>query len=396
MLLASDVCALVAFVGLLAVVAGIFAVRRFAALPAAAPRIRPPCTILRPLCGAEPGLDDALDSLAAQSYPALQIVLGLQDAQDPAHEAARRFAARHASLDIAVVVNPALHGANRKISNLINMLPAAKHAMLVFSDSDLHVPPDYLDCLAAALETEAAGMATTLCVGRQARPTFASRLAALHMRYCFLPGALLGHWAGRQDCLGTTVAIARTTLERVGGLTVLADQLADDNVLGQLVVSLGLRVALAHTITAATVLESTLISLWRHELRWARTIRSLFPVAFASSAVHFPLAWACAACLLTPGRPETLALLAASFALRACAARAIDGALANGFDVAPERGMLRLLMLRDALSVLVVVASFFGRNVTWRGHALRAEGFRPAGLVPSCPDLIRASTARGR
>ncbi len=396
MLLASDACSVLAIVGLVAVLAGIVAVRRFAAMPAATARLQPPCTILRPLCGAEPGLDDALDSLAAQAYPAFQIVLGLQDARDPAHEAARRFAARHPALDVAIVVNTALHGANRKISNLINMLPAAKHATLVFSDSDLHVAPDYLGHLVAALEPPGAGMATTLSVGRLARPTLASRLAALHMRYCFLPGALLGHWAGRQDCLGTTMAISRATLARAGGLTVLADQLADDNVLGQLVVTLGLRVALAHTITAATVSESTLGGLWQHELRWARTIRSLFPLAFASSAAHFPLAWALLACLLTPARPDIVALLAVTFAVRAYAARAIDGALAKSFDLPSERSCLKLLILRDALSVLVVAASFLGRGVTWRGHALRADGFRPTNLAPSCSDLIPASTLRGR
>ena len=307
-------------------------------------------------------------------------MLGLQDPADPALAAARRFAARHPGLDIAIVVDPTLHGANRKISNLINMLPATKHGTLVFSDSDLHVPADYLDRLAAALETRGAGMATTLCVSRLARSSLASRLTSLHMRHCFLPGALLGHWAGRQDCLGNTMAIHRSTLARVGGLRVLADQLADDNVLGQLVVGLGLRVALARTVTVATVAESTLRGLWLHELRWARTIRSLFPLAFASSILHFPLFWGLLACLLQPARPTLLALLAGAFALRAYAARTIDAALAARFDVQPEHGYLTLLPLRDALSVVMVAASFLGRRVTWRGHVLRAEGFQAPAL----------------
>lgn len=380
MTLASDLCALLAVVGMFAVLAGIIAVRRFAALPAAIPRTRPACTILRPLCGAEPGLDDALESLAAQTHPEFQIVLGMQDPGDPALDAAERFAARHPELDIAVVVDPTLHGANRKISNLINMLPAAKHATLVFSDSDLHVAADYLDQLAAALQTPGAGMATTLCVSRLARPSLAGRLASLHMRYCFLPGALIGHWAGRQDCLGNTMAIHRGTLARVGGLRMLADQLADDNVLGQLVVALGLRVALARTITSATVTESSLRGLWQHELRWARTIRSLFPLAFASSVMHFPLLWALLACLAMPARPWLPALLAIAFALRACAARAIDEALATRFNVRREGGFLSLLILRDALSVVIVAASFLGRSVTWRGHVLRADGIQAPGL----------------
>ena len=382
MALAADLCAVFALAGLVAVLAGIVAVRRFAALPSAAPRARPPLTILRPLCGAEPGLDEALDSLAAQAYPAFQIVLGLQDAADPAHDAARRFAARHRGLDIAIVVNAALHGSNRKVSNLINMLPAARHAVLVFSDSDLHVAPDYLDHLAAALEAPRTGLATTLCVSRLARPTLAGRLAALHMRHCFLPGALLGHWAGRQDCFGTTMAIRRDTLARAGGLAMLADQLADDNLLGQLVSSLGLRVTIARTITAATVTEATLHELWQHELRWARTIRSMVPLSFASSVLHFPLFWACLAWLCCPAQPALLALLAATLAVRAGAVASIDAALAARFKVPAQGGLMPLLLVRDAFSVLMVIASFLGHSVTWRGHVLRASPVRAPLLEP--------------
>ena len=392
-MLASDVCMLMAVIGMVAVLAGIIAVRRFAALPSPAPYARPPFTILRPLCGAEPDLDQALDSLAALAYPAFQIVLGVRDGADPAHDAAQRFAARHGGLDIAIIVDATLHGANRKISNLINMLPAARHALLVFSDSDLHVAPDYLDHLAAALDTPRAGLATTLCVGRLVRPNLAGRLTCLHMRHCFLPGALLGHWAGRQDCLGNTMAIHRGTLARVGGLSVLADQLADDNVLGQLVGRLGLRVVLARTITAATVAESTFAGLWQHELRWARTIRSLFPLSFASSAAQFPLFWGCLACLATPTQPKVFAVLAAAFTLRAYAVRAVDGALATGFNVPPQRVLLRLLILRDALSVLIVVASFLGRRVTWRGHVLRANGFQPQRMPAAKPAYLGASVS---
>ena len=377
---AADIFALITLFGLVVVLAGILAVRRFATLPAAAPLARPPITILRPLCGAEPGLDEALDKLAAQSYPDFQIVLGIQDADDPAHDAARRFARRHADREIVVVVDSALHGVNRKISNLINMLPQARHDLLVFSDSDLHVAPDYLDHLAAALETPRTGLATTPCVSRcgqpDARRTAARRLACLHMRHSFLPGALLGHWSGRQDCLGTTMALHRTTLARAGGLAALADQLADDNVLGQLVVALGLRAAIAPTITEATVTEVTLSGLWQHELRWARTIRSLYPLVFASSILHYPLFWAALACLAAPTSPWPYALLAASFATRIAAVRAIDHTLATRFAIVAERRLSRWLLPRDILSVVMVVASYLGTSVVWRGQVLRAAPFR--------------------
>jgi ceramide glucosyltransferase len=392
MIAVASLCALMALAGMGAVLAGSLAVRRFAARPPSAPRASPPLSILRPLYGAEPGLDEALDSLAAQAYPAFQIVLGVNDAADPAHEAARRFAKRRPDRDIAIVVNPALHGCNRKVSNLINMLPAARHDVLVFSDSDVHAAPGYLGRIVAALEAPRTGLVTTPCVGRLVSATFAARLAASHMRHCFLPGALLGHWAGRQDCLGTTMALRRETLARVGGLPALADHLADDNVLGQLVAGIGLKIALAGTITRVTITESTLAQLWRHELRWARTIRALFPFAFASSAMQFPLFWATIACLAAPGQPAFLIVPAMAMLLRAWAARSIDAALSARFALPPQRGLLTLLPVRDVLSVVIVVASFLGRSVTWRGHVLRAGGFQAAAAPHRYPlDMSIAS-----
>ncbi len=376
MTLVAALCALLALAGMAAVLAGALAVRRFTAWPAPPPRRRPPVSILRPLCGAETGLDAALDSLAAQAYPDLQIVLGVHATADPAYAAACRFAARHPTHDIAIVADPTLHGSNRKISNLINMLPLARHATLVFSDSDVHAPPDYLDRIAATLEVPGTGLVTTACIGRPVRPTFAALLAAAHLRHCFLPGALLARWAGRQDCLGTTMALRRDTLAEVGGLPALVDHVADDNVLGQLVAALGLRVALAPTITAVTVGESTLAELWHHELRWGRTIRALVPLTFAGSVAQFPLFWALLACLAAPRVPEFPALAAAALGVRVVAARSIDAMLALRFSLPRQRGLLRVLPARDVLSVIIVIASFLGSRVVWRGTVQRVCGFR--------------------
>ena len=100
----------------------------------------------------------------------------------------------------------------------------------------------------------------------------------MQINHYFLPGALLARAMGRQDCLGATMMLRRETLERIGGFAALVNHLADDNVLGRLVQRLGLTVALADTVPATTVPETTLRALWRHELRWARTIRALVPV----------------------------------------------------------------------------------------------------------------------
>jgi ceramide glucosyltransferase len=273
-----------------------------------------------------------------------------------------------------VVVDQTGHGMNRKVANLINMLPAARHDVLVIADSDLHVAPDWLRRLTAALEVPGVGVVTTVYTGlpvhhRDAESLIAA-FGAMQINHYFLPGALLARAIGRQDCLGATMMLRRETLERIGGFPALVDHLADDNVLGRLVQRLGLTVALADTVPATTVPEPTLRALWRHELRWARTIRTLVPVQFAGSVLQYPLAWAVLSALLAAGAPWTLAWLAAAWAIRAAAARGIDRALGLA-----NRTPLWLLPLRELMSVAVMLVSYTGRQVDWRGHTMQAEGF---------------------
>ena len=194
----------------------------------------------------------------------------------------------------------------------------------------------------------------------------------MQINHYFLPGALLARAMGRQDCLGATMMFRRETLERIGGFAALVNHLADDNVLGRLVQRLGLTVALADTVPATTVPETTLRALWRHELRWARTIRALVPVQFAASVLQYPLVWAALAVLLAGGAPWSLAWFALAWGLRALAARRIDRALALA-----NRTPLWLLPLRELMSVAVMAVSYAGRQVDWRGHTMQAEGFDP-------------------
>src|SRR5271156_2814343 len=145
MIFIADLMATLACVGLLQCLAGIIVVRRFANARGwgALPADPPPVTILKPLCGDEPLLEEALVSCFQQNYPGFQIVFGIQNPKDPALAAVQRLRERFPARDVAVVVDPTPHGPNRKVANLINMLPSARHEILVISDSDLHLPPDY-------------------------------------------------------------------------------------------------------------------------------------------------------------------------------------------------------------------------------------------------------------
>ncbi len=347
------------------------------------PRARPPVTVLRPLCGAEPMLEQALESICMQAYPEVQIVLGVQSPLDPALQVVDRICARFPDRDITLICNPALHGSNRKISNLTNMMSAARHDILVFCDSDLHVAPDYLDCIVAELEVPATGLVTTVCTGLPVVRGLAARLGATAISHCFVPGALLSRAMGRQDCLGTTMALRRDTLAAIGGLATLLNHLADDNVLGQLVKGLGLTVSLAHTVPRTAVTEQTMGALWQHEQRWARTIRGLEPVLYALSVLQYPLFWAALAGLLAPG-PAALGLFAVAWAVRAACAHVVDRALQP--DCAAIQGTLGLLPARDVLSVLQVAASFMGATVVWRGHEMKMVKARQGALPAAAPE----------
>ena len=369
MMILAAVVGLIASAGLLQGGGSLAVARRFAARPSAVPAARPPVTVLKPLHGDEPLLEEALASLFRQNYPAFQIVFGVADRTDPALRVVERLRARYPGVDVAVVADAAQHGANRKVSNLINMYGAAKHDVILIADSDMHTVPSYLDQVLAVLEEPGVGLVTTLYAGLRSNETLAARLAAAGIDTGFVPGYLFAHaLLGRQDCLGATMALRRETLEQAGGFEALADHLADDAVLGRRVRALGLRVALAPVVPSTTVPESTMPALFAHELRWARTTQKLAPVGFALSAIQYPLAWMVLAAVLSSETPWTWIALGAAWVLRWLTIRGIQRVL--GF----ESGLpFWAVPLRDLLSMAVLLSSYGGDRVAWRGQILRAD-----------------------
>ena len=364
--------AMVTGLGLAQCLAGWILVTRFAAQARTNPAGLRPVTILKPLCGDEPLLEEALASCCCQTYPAFQIVFGVQDRADPALAVAQRLQDRFPRCDITIVVDDTPHGPNRKIANLINMLPSARHDVLVICDSDLHVTPDYLEQLVAALEVPGTGLVTAVFIGLAARRGWPAWLGATHISHVFLPGVLLARAMGRQDCLGSTVMLQRQVLEENGGLQPLVTQLAEDNVLGQRVRGLGLAVRLAGIVTAVTVPEASFGALWQHEIRWARTIRGLVPLAHAASTFQHPLFWAMMAFVFSGGARWSVALFAFAWVVRATSAHGIDRTLVPRLGRQAFAAPYWLLPLRDALSVVETIASYWGNEVVWRGHKLTA------------------------
>jgi ceramide glucosyltransferase len=374
MSLLADVCAVLAVFGVIQAIMGWSAVSRYSRLPPATPVSRPGITVLRPMCGIEPKLEEALVSCFTMDYPDYQIVFGIQDPKDPALAVLERVRARYPERDVAVVLDSTPHGQNRKVANLINMLPSAKHEILVISDSDIHAPGDYLDSLVVELQKPGTGMVCSLYAGMVPSSNLFQRLGAMQITHSFLPGVLMSRQMGRQDCLGSTVMITKQILARTGGLGSLSDLLAEDNALGRKVVELGLDIRLSYVVAPATVPETNLQDLWRHETRWTRTIRGLAPYALAASTLQYPLFWALLAILCSGATGWSVFLFLLCWLSRALAAGGIEALLRPRM-----RGMLQpapvwAYPLRDILSVTEIVATYGIDNVVWRGHKIYANG----------------------
>jgi ceramide glucosyltransferase len=329
--------------------------RRRAAVPTTA--ATPAVSVLKPLCGHEYGLYQQLRSVCVQDYPNYQIVLGLQNPHDSALPVVRVLKHQFDALDIDCVINPLRHGANAKVSNLINMLPHCRHDLLIMADSDIQVPPDYLARVLAPLADPAVGLVTCPYVGR-ARSGLWSALGAMFINDWFMPNVRLAALFGSQAFVsGATIAMRRQVLERSGGLGSLSDHLADDYQLGVQVRALGLKVAISELAVDTMVDEPSLAALCEHTSRWLRTIRSVRPGGYACCFITFSLPMAVLGAALAGFVPMALILLGITVAAR----------LMLHFP-RHARGwrQLGLIPLHDALLLTLWCCSFRGRQVSWR------------------------------
>ena len=344
------------------------AVERFFVRPLKPTGDFPSVTLLKPLHGAEPLLAETLEGFCRQDYPApVQIVFGVQGDDDAAIPIVKELIARHPEIDIALAISPRRELANPKISNLIGMMPQAKHDLLVLSDSDIGVTPDYLRKVASALAEPGVGAVTCVYRGHAAGGLW-SRLAVMGIDYQFLPSVIFGTALGlAKPCFGSTIALRRSVLNEIGGFVAFQDRLADDYEIGNAVRAKGYKVALPPFAVTHNCSEQDAAGLFRHELRWARTIRSVDGWGFAGSIITHALPLALiGASLLHFRRPALVAFLLVLVARLMLKLR-IDHMLGR-----PGPSSL-LIPLRDVLSFAVFLGSFFTRQVDWRGSRYRVH-----------------------
>jgi ceramide glucosyltransferase len=355
-----------------AIVVSLFARGRIPIRPAVTPGI----TILKPLYGDEPGLFDNLASFCNQNYQGdVQIICGVRDPNDRAIAVFKSLQNAYAGRDLDLVVDATLLGSNRKVSNLANMAARIRHDVVIVADSDMRVDPDYLSRVVAALEAPGVGAVTCLYYGVPATGIW-GQLAALAINAHFLPSVVLGFRLGlARPCFGSTIALRRETLAEIGGFRAFADRLADDYAIGEALQCRGRNIAIPPFAIAHQCTQTSARELWKHELRWARTIRSIDPLGYAGSIVTHAFPWALIAAILDAGSSLfvlTLGMMLAAVASRIVLLRRVKRA----YGLPPQEYWL--VPVRDLLSFVVFIWSFLGRDVSWKGHRYRVFSGRMA------------------
>src|SRR6266404_3411730 len=322
-------------------------------------------TIMIPLHGADFKAYENYAGFCRQDYPDYQIVFGVRDPGDSSIPIVQKLIEDFPERDIALVVSDKTIGQNLKVSNLQNMLERVKHERIVIVDSDIRVSREYLRRVLAPLADERIGMVTCLYRAAEA-PDFGARLEAVGITAEFAPGVLMA-WMleGVKFALGSTMATTRTRLESIGGFHALADYLADDFMLGNLIEASGYEVRLSKLVVETAMQPAGLAGMLRHQLRWARSTRISRPLGYLGLILTYGTALALLTVALDRASSLSLLLLGATLIIRLAMGWLI------GVHWLEDRILKRyfwMLPFRDVLSFLIWCSSWVGKKVEWRGR----------------------------
>lgn len=351
----------------------------------------PPVTILKPLKGIDPHIWEAFCSHCEQDYPDFQIIFGVDDPNDPAVEVVRKLQARYPKQKIDLRICPRDLGTNRKLSSLVQMLPAARHEILIVNDSDIRVEQNYLRRVVAPLEDPAIGMVTCLYRGI-ASPSLGSRLEALGISMDFVLGVLSARMIERgiHFGLGSTLAFRRSDLHAIGGFEAMLDYLADDYEIGHRIAKQGKRIELSEVVVETFLPAYSVRQFLDHQLRWARSVRGSRSWGYSGLLFTFVLPWALLTLLAAHGAAWSWWLLLSALAVR------VAVGLAAAMTVMGDAHALRdlfLLPIRDCLAPIVWAAGLIGNRIVWRGDVFSLKEGRleriadEPGAQPELPRL---------
>jgi ceramide glucosyltransferase len=334
----------------------------------------PPVSILKPLKGADPEMYESFRSHCLQDYPEYEIIFGVSDAADEAVRFVERLKAEYPQQAIRMLVCTNVVGANRKVSNLAEMMQVAKFEHVVINDSDIRVPADYLRRVIPGFDGGRVGSAKVgmvTCLYRAiAGRNFWSKMESLGVTMDFMPPVLAARFLeGRVYFgLGSTMAVRKEAVQAIGGLESIADYLADDYELGTRIADAGYTVVLSDVVVETFVPEYTAAQFFDHQLRWGRAVRSSRPGGYAGVIVTFGFFWSLLAMLLSGAAWWSPALLAVNVFARLIVTQVVGGGIIGHGEAWK---LIWLMPLRDLLAPYIWLFSLGGSRIVWRGEIFR-------------------------
>jgi ceramide glucosyltransferase len=322
-------------------------------------------TIFKPLAGTDDDLEANLESFARIDYPSFEILFGVASASDPALPAARRFAARHAKLDVRIVITDPDAATNPKVAQLVGLERAATGDVYVISDSNVRVSPRYLWSLVSELADERVGMVTSLFAGTGER-TLGAALENLQLCASTVPGLVaMNAVTPRTLTVGKSMAVRRRDLARLGGFLPVGEVLAEDLVLGRRFLDSGFTIRTSLDPVENRNVTGSLVRTIQRHTRWSKMRRALHPAGFVGEPVLTPILVASVGLLLAPGKVTATMLAVACVAQTASAMLAVR--LLRGHWLSWR--YIPLEFVRSYVALLCWLRACGSRRIEWRGHA---------------------------
>jgi len=331
----------------------------------------PPVSILKPVRGVDEDAYANFASFCRLDYPAYEILFAVADPDDPVLPLLARLQRDFPKCEIRVITEIEQLGVNRKLNNLVRLTREARHEVLVMSDSDVRVRPDYLRQIATRFEDPHVGCVTAFFRG-VTRGTLGAELEALVLATETAPNALVARkLEGRvRFAFGWTMATTRNHLRAVGGFEQMVNVHSDDFELGKRIAAAGLRIVLLPAPVEMVFAPETFGRYLKHELRWAIGLKNVRPAGYLGLLFTFGLPWTVAAMILAPGRASALGFAAAYLLLRFLQVW-VTGVWGLGDPVTKRSWWLA--PFRDAVNFLVWIAGFFTNIIEWRGVSYRVR-----------------------
>jgi ceramide glucosyltransferase len=358
--------------------------------PEANRQFTPPVSNLKPIRGLDPDAYENLASFCRQDYPEYEILFCISDEDDPALPVIEKLIADFPERQIRVLFGSGRSATNDKVAKLARLVSEAKHEIVVISDSDVRVRPDYLRTVVAPLADAKVGAVTCFYVPTH-ETTLVQNLQSVGMLADFYAGILVA-WQldGVKFALGPTIATSRTRLNGFGGYEAIENRPADDLLVGRLIADQGYTVELLPYSISTVADFQTFRDLFHKRLRWIVVMRHMRPWGHLGLIFTHGLPWCLAAIAAVPSLPVALGYLGTYFALRAAITWMIG---VRGLKQSLPWTKLALIPVWDAMAFAIWLISFGRKSVRWRDNDYY---IRDGMLVPIAPAAQENATSGNR